>query len=85
MEGEAKEHAWRPLCLWAAMTLMALAVAYPLSAGPANWAATHDYLPYPVYARIYRPVITGIFSLSDWARDACADYLHWWSGEDPFI
>jgi len=63
---------------WAA--LLAVGLAYPLSAGPFMWAWLNGYVP-PETLACYRPVVKGEHGPRTWpgVGPYYAGYLDWWA------
>ena len=55
MASQPRRPFWKKKRCWAALALW-LALAYPLSVGPANYAAARGWLPEAWVAAIYAPV-----------------------------
>lgn len=68
---------WRQKRWWAAGAL-SLVVAYPVSAGPAEYCAMRDWLPRPVYSTAYRPVLGWAGGRLALDPNLFGRYMTWW-------
>jgi hypothetical protein len=82
MESDNKKQSGWLWGWWLAVGLVALVIAYPLSAGPANWYLQHPDVSYRTELRLirfYEPLSVAIDHVPTPVRNVYYAYVQWWS------
>ena len=58
---------------WITVALVAVLIGYPLSIGPAAWAADNGYISEPFYVAVYAP----LWWLGERSEEV-ANFLYWY-------
>jgi hypothetical protein len=74
-DSKPKRLRWRTTLL-ASVAILLMIVAYPISAGPAEYFATRGWLPFPV-SPVYSPAFRTLKETP--AYDPWREYLWWWT------